>query len=102
MTDQSFRQLEGDEPWLADANGRGTGAVDSEVTSMPGPQGTAVVARVDDTGQKVLWSVDTGTSRFGLQQILPGEVSEPLLVIVEHESGKQATHSLWQRVSRAD
>lgn len=80
-------------------------------TSMPGPQGTAVVARVDDTGQEVLWSVDTGISRFGLQQILPGEkttafvgtrpavpdkVSEPLLVIVEHESGKQVTHSFWQ------
>jgi hypothetical protein len=80
-------------------------------TSMPGPQGTAVVARVDDTGRKVLWSVDTGISRFGLQQILPGakttafvgtrpavpdKVSEPLLAIVEHQSGKLATHSLWQ------
>lgn len=79
-------------------------------TSMPGAQGTAVVARVDDTGN-VLWSADTGISRSGLQQILPGtdatafvgtrppvpdKVSEPLLVIIEHDSGRQVTHSLWQ------
>ena len=30
----SDRQLEGDGPWLADANGRGTGEVDSQVTSI--------------------------------------------------------------------
>lgn len=30
----SDRQLEGDGSWLADANGRGTGEVDSEVTSI--------------------------------------------------------------------
>jgi hypothetical protein len=80
-------------------------------TSRPGPQGTAVVARVDDIGRQPLWSVDTGIGRFALQQILPGEtvtafvgtrpavpgkVSEPLLVIVENESGRQATYSLWQ------
>ena len=80
-------------------------------TSMPGPKGTAVVARVDDTGTTVLWSVDTGIGRFALQQILPGEtvtafvgsrpavpgkVSEPLLVIVDHKSGKLAAYSLWQ------
>lgn len=80
-------------------------------TSMPGPQGTAVVACLDDSGEKVLWEVDTGIGRFALQQILPGEavtafvgtrpavpgkVSEPLLVIVQHESGGQETHSLWQ------
>ena len=79
-------------------------------TSMPGPLGTAVVARVDDTGN-LQWRVDTGIARFGLQQILPGndvtafvgtrppvpdKVPEPLLVIVDHSSGKQATYSLWQ------
>jgi hypothetical protein len=79
-------------------------------TSMPGPLGTAVVARVDDTGN-LQWRVDTGIARFGLQQILPGDdvtafvgtrppvpdkVPEPLLVIVDHSSGKQATYSLWQ------
>lgn len=79
-------------------------------TSVPGPQGTAVLARVDDAGE-VLWSVDTGIGRSALRQILPGadatafvgtrppvpdEVSEPLLVIIEHDSGRQATHSLWR------
>jgi ribosomal protein S27E len=79
-------------------------------TSMPGPQGTAVVARVDDAG-KLLWRADTGISRFALQQILPGtdstafvgprppvpdKVSEPRLVIIEHDSGRQVTHSLWR------
>ena len=79
-------------------------------TSVPGPRGTAVVARVDDAGE-VLWSVDTGIGRPALRQILPGadatafvgtrppvpnEVSEPLLVIIEHDGGRQATHSLWR------
>jgi hypothetical protein len=79
-------------------------------TSASGPEGTAVVARIDDSGNTI-WRVDTGISRFGLQQILPGEhntalvgprpavpgkVSEPLLVIVDHSTGKAATHSLWQ------
>jgi hypothetical protein len=79
-------------------------------TSAPGPQGSVIVARVDDAG-KLLWQVDTGIDRFTLQQILPGKdstafvgrrppvpdkVSEPLLVIIEHHRGRQATHSLWQ------
>lgn len=79
-------------------------------SSARGLEGTAVVARVDDDGD-LLWSVDTGISRSALQQILPGtdatafvgtrppvpnEVSEPLLVIVEHDDGRQATHSLWR------
>jgi len=79
-------------------------------TSAPGPQGSAIVARVDDAGT-LLWRVDTGIDRFALQQILPGKdstafvgtrppvpgkVSEPLLVIIEHDSGRQATHSLWR------
>jgi hypothetical protein len=78
--------------------------------SAPGLEGTAVVARVDDMGN-LLWSIDTGISRSALQQILPGtdatafvgtrppvpgEVSEPLLVIVEHDDGRQVTHSLWR------
>jgi len=79
-------------------------------SSAPGLEGTVVVARVDDEGN-LLWSVDTGISRSALQQILPGadatalvgtrppvpnEVSEPLLVIVGHDDGRQATHSLWR------
>lgn len=79
-------------------------------TSQPGAQGTAVVARVDEKGQPA-WRVDTGISRFGLRQILPGErstafvgtrppipdkLSEPLLVIVDHRDGSQVTHSLWR------
>lgn len=79
-------------------------------TSQSGSQGTAVVARIDANGRP-LWSVDTGISRHGLRQILPGEhstalvgtrppvpdqVSEPLLVLVDHSTGRVATHSLWQ------
>ena len=79
-------------------------------TSAPGLNQTAILARVDDQG-KVLWRADIGIDRFALQQILPGEhttafigprppvpnkVSEPLLVIIEHDSGRQVTHSLWQ------
>jgi hypothetical protein len=79
-------------------------------TSAPGLNRTAVLARVDDGG-KVLWRTDIGIDRFTLRQILPGEhstafvgsrppvpdkVSEPLLVIIEHGSGRQITHSLWQ------
>jgi hypothetical protein len=79
-------------------------------TSAPGLKGTLVVARVDTSGT-LLWSRDTGIDRFKLQQILPGErttvfvgpriqvpdqLSEPLLVIVDHASGQAVTHSLWQ------
>jgi len=71
---------------------------------------TLVVARVDFDGV-VQWEVDTGIDHFNLGQILPGEddtafigtrppvldrVSEPLLVIVEHASGKMRSESLWR------
>lgn len=80
-------------------------------TSAPGLKGTLVVARVDVASGALLWSRDTGIDRFKLQQILPGEqatvfvgprvqvpdqLSEPLLVIVDHASGQAVTHSLWQ------
>jgi hypothetical protein len=79
-------------------------------TSGPARDATLAVARVDTDG-RVLWTVDTGIERFKLEQILPGatstafvgprppvpnEVSEPLLVIVEHTTGKVTTHSLWR------
>jgi hypothetical protein len=79
-------------------------------TDKPGLGGKLVVARVDDNGS-VVWSVDTGIDRFALQQILPGkdatvfigtrppvpdQVSEPLLVIVEHATGKVSSRSLWR------
>ncbi len=79
-------------------------------TSLPGSNGTLKIARVDLSGAPV-WDADTGIDRFRLSQILPGErstvfagtrppipgkVPEPLLVIVEHDSGKTATYSLWQ------
>lgn len=79
-------------------------------TSAPGSKGTLVVARVDVVSGTLLWSRDTGIDRFKLQQILPGErstvfvgprvpvpdqLSEPLLVIVDHASGAAVTHSLW-------
>lgn len=71
---------------------------------------TLVVARVDTQGQ-VLWKVDTGIDRFTLQQVLPGthssafvgtrppvpdKVPEPVLVLVEHATGRLTVRSLWQ------
>ncbi|MBK7944605.1 MAG: hypothetical protein IPJ85_04520 [Flavobacteriales bacterium] len=79
-------------------------------TSEPGMKGTLMVSRVG-TGGRIIWQVDTEIDRFKLSQILPGEdatafigtrlpipnkVPEPLLVIVEHNTGKVATHSMWQ------
>ena len=79
-------------------------------TSEPGLKGTLVVARVDTAGQLV-WKVDAGLDRFLLQQILPDprfpafigtrlpvpdKVSEPLLVIIDAQTGKAVTSSLWQ------
>ncbi|MFZ5548185.1 MAG: hypothetical protein ACOZJX_05780 [Pseudomonadota bacterium] len=80
-------------------------------TSVPGAKGTLVVTRVDVASGTLLWSRDTGIDRFKLQQILPGErstvfvgprvpvpgqIGEPLLVIVDHASGQAVTHSLWR------
>ena len=79
-------------------------------TSAPGLKGTLMVARVDLEG-KILWTTDTGIDRFKLSQILPGttatafvgprlpipdKMSEPLLVIIDHRTGKASTISLWQ------
>ncbi len=79
-------------------------------TSAPGLKGTLVVARVDVEG-RILWTTDTGIDRFKLSQILPGatttafvgprlpipdKLSEPLLVIIDHRTGKASTISLWQ------
>ncbi|MES2625407.1 MAG: hypothetical protein V4628_09020 [Pseudomonadota bacterium] len=79
-------------------------------TSTPGLYGTLMLARVDVTG-KIIWQADTGIDRFKLTQILPdvnklavigtrpplpGKVSEPILVIVDNQSGALATSSLWQ------
>lgn len=78
--------------------------------SAPGLLGTAVVARVDATGQ-VRWRSDTGIDRFTLQQILPGETSfvfvgtrprvpdrvpEPLIVIVDNATGRTTVRSMWR------
>jgi hypothetical protein len=78
--------------------------------STPTGGGTLAVSRVDTAG-RALWTKDTALDRFKLRQILPGErstvfvgtrapvpdkVSEPLLVILEHASGRLVTHSLWQ------
>jgi hypothetical protein len=73
-------------------------------------QTTLMVARVDTAGT-LRWRADTGLDRVLLRQILPGEastafvgtrpavpdkLSEPLLVIVEHATGKVRTVSLWR------
>ena len=79
-------------------------------TSAPGQAGTLVVSRVDMQG-KLLWSTDTGLHRFSLKQILPGEdvlafvgerppipdkLSEPLIVLVDTQTGKLTTYTLWR------
>ena len=79
-------------------------------TSEPGLKGTLVLARVDMDG-KVIWRIDTAIDRFKLERILPGgqvstfigtrlpvpgKVSEPILVLVDHATGKAVTHSLWR------
>lgn len=79
-------------------------------TSAPGLAGTLMVARVDTAGRP-LWKVDTGIDRFKLSQILPDErfpafigtrppvpnkVSEPILVVVDTQSGATTTSTLWK------
>jgi hypothetical protein len=79
-------------------------------TSAPGLRGTLVVSRVTPQGEMV-WSVDTGLDRFKLQQILPGSetfafvgtrlpipdrLSEPLVVLVDADTGEMKSHSLWR------
>jgi hypothetical protein len=74
-------------------------------TVKSGIYGTLVVARVD-TGGKMIWKTDTGLDRFKLQQILPdarfiafigpklpipGKVSQPVLTIIDTQSGKLST-----------
>lgn len=79
-------------------------------TDRSGLGGKLIVSRVDVQG-KALWSADTGLDRFALQQILPGtdacafvgtrppvegKLSEPLVVLVDHRTGKMTSHSLWR------
>jgi len=76
--------------------------------SEGGLTGTLLVSRVDEKGG-VIWTAETGLDRFTLGQILPGEsvtafigarpplpgkVSEPLVVLVAHETGAVTTHAL--------
>ena len=77
--------------------------------SERGLKGTLMVTRM--TGGASRWTADTGIYRAGLQQVLtapdyvafvgprpqvPDKVSEPLLVIVNRETGAVSTTSLWQ------
>ena len=79
-------------------------------TSEPGSKGRLVVGRVDTAGTPI-WNVDTGIDRFQLRQILPDarfiafigtrppipdKVPEPVLVILDTQSGAASTTSLWQ------
>lgn len=79
-------------------------------TSAPGLAGTVVLARVDRQGS-VIWQTDTGLDRFSLEQLLPGDgatafvgtrpavpdkLNEPLVVLVDHETGALTSHSLWR------
>ena len=45
--------------------------------------------------QQILPGTDA-TAFVGTSPPVPDKVSEPLLVIIEHDSGRQVTHSLWQ------
>ena len=79
-------------------------------TSEPGLKGRLMVGRVDTAGKPV-WKTDTGIDRSQLQQILPDarfiafigtrppvpdKVPEPVLVILDSQSGAASTTSLWQ------
>ena len=79
-------------------------------SASPGVGATLVAARVDATG-KPLWRADTGIDRFKLSQIMPGtpsvafigtrppvpgKVAEPILVVVNSETGVILTTSLWK------
>lgn len=79
-------------------------------TSAPGLGGTLVVSRVDRAG-KPIWKTDTGIDRFHLAQILPDarypafigtrpqvpdKVSEPILVVVDTQTGTQTGSTLWK------
>lgn len=76
-----------------------------------GTGSTLLVSRVELASGALRWTRDTGLHRFALAQILPGEtttvfvgtrppvpdqLSEPLLVILDHASGQATTHSLWR------
>lgn len=76
-----------------------------------GADTTLRVARVEIATGALLWDQDTGVHRFALSQILPGDastafvgtrppvpgkVSEPLIVLLDHATGRIATHSLWR------
>jgi len=76
-----------------------------------GADTTLLVSRVEMASGRLIRTTDTGIHRFALEQILPGErstafvgarppvpgkVSEPLLVILDHVAGGLATHSLWR------
>ena len=77
--------------------------------SQAGLHGTLVVTRVDLNGH-VLWQRDTGIGEpeqilpdqrsvafIGKRAAAPGKVPEPVLVIINNDSGTVATHLLWQR-----
>lgn len=79
-------------------------------TSAPGLAGTLMVTRVDTSG-KLIWKVDTGISRFKLSQILPdtrfpafigtrppvpNKVPEPIVVVLDAQSGAHTTSTLWK------
>ncbi|MDX2236975.1 MAG: hypothetical protein NW203_05380 [Hyphomonadaceae bacterium] len=79
-------------------------------TRPPAHTGTLLVSRVDEAGG-VAWTADTGLDRFTLRQILPGDgvsafvgarppepgrLSEPLVVIVDNNTGAVTTHTLWR------
>jgi hypothetical protein len=79
-------------------------------TRPPVLTGVLTVSRVDEAGL-VAWTADTGLDRFSLRQILtgdsfsafvgsrppqPGKLSEPLLVLVSHDTGTVRTETLWR------
>jgi len=79
-------------------------------TAGPERGATLMVARVTAEG-KVIWKADTGIDRISLKQILPDKsfpafvgtrppvpdkVSEPLVVIINTQSGEISPRSLWR------
>lgn len=77
--------------------------------TKPRRAGTVVVSRVSASGD-VAWSVDTGIGQLlgvlpdaswpafvGERPRIPGQVPEPILVIVDASNGRATTRSLWMK-----
>lgn len=75
--------------------------------TKPYRAGSVVASRVDEKGRAV-WRIDTGIGEMtdvlpdteypafvGFRPRVPDKVPEPILVVIESQTGRLSTHSLW-------